>query len=333
MFQKARIKLTVWYLLIIMLISLFFSLVIFRVQMIEVERFARAQRVRIERQFPPINPGFPEPPVIDPDLIAETEKRLLLNMLIINGVIIVVSGGLGYFLAGKTLRPIKDMLEDQDRFISDSSHELRTPLTSLKTAMEVALMDKKLNVKEAKKIISENIKDVNKLQKLSDALIQLTGKKTKQTEQQEIIFSKDLVQDAIQQIKTIADKKQIIVKTIVKNIKFRGDRPKLISLLTIILDNAVKFSPKKKNVIIKAWKSKGFINISVKDQGMGISEKDLPHIFDRFYRSDSSRSNNNTPGYGLGLSIAKVIVDEHRGVIYAKNSKRKGAIFVVRLPL
>jgi signal transduction histidine kinase len=110
--------------------------------MSEFNRFAKAQRTRIERQFPPEIFLPPKPPTIDPDLIAETQKRILINLMILNGIIIVFSGGFGYLLAGKTLKPIKEALDEQDRFISDSSHELRTPLTSLKSAMEVALMDK-----------------------------------------------------------------------------------------------------------------------------------------------------------------------------------------------
>ena len=213
MFEKARIKLTAWYLLIIMMISLSFSLVIYRVQMVEVDRFARAQRTRIERQLPPADFVPFESLQVDPDLIAETENRLLVNMLIINGIILVVSGGMGYLLAGKTLRPIKEMIEEQDRFISDSSHELRTPLTSLKSAMEVALMDPKLTLKDAKSLISENISDVDRLQKLSDSLIQLSRRGIKNNLNLEKISTKNLLESSLLQVKPLADKKKIILRS------------------------------------------------------------------------------------------------------------------------
>jgi len=333
MFQKARIKLTAWYLLIIMLISVSFSLVIFKVQIDEVERFARAQRMRLDRQMPQDSFIPFEPLQLDQDLMIEMENRLMVNILIINVFILVASGISGYLLAGKTLRPIKEMVDEQDRFISDSSHELRTPLTSLKSSMEVALMDKKLSLSDARKLISENIDDVNRLQKLSDSLIQLTRKNSKQGLKIDIVSSKEVIESAIRQIKSQADKKKIQIKTRIKNIKFEGDQEKLTNLLVILLDNAVKYSFEKKSVNIKTWKTKRFIHFTVIDQGIGIAEKDIPHIFDRFFRADTSRSKNKISGYGLGLSIAKMIVEQHHGNISVKSNTEKGTIFSVRVPV
>ena len=182
MFHSARIKLTAWYLLIIMLVSMSFSLVIYKVLVNEVDRFARTQTFRIERRFregiyfPPemhLRGTLPKAPIIDSELVDEIKGRLVFALLAINGGILIISGGLGFLLAGKTLRPIQDVVDEQNRFITDSSHELRTPLTSLKSAMEVNLRDKNLKLKDAKKLISENIEEVNKLQSLSDELLQL----------------------------------------------------------------------------------------------------------------------------------------------------------------
>ena len=332
MFQKARLKLTAWYLLIIMLISVSFSLVIFRVQMQEVERFAMAQRMRLERDLFQGDDFRPKPPEIDQDLIVETENRLLINILIINAFILVASGISGYLLAGKTLRPIKDMVDEQDRFISDSSHELRTPLTSLKSAMEVSLRDKNLTLADAKILIKDNIEDVNRLQKLSDSLIQLTRKNSKHGLKIENISTKEILESAIRQISSQAKIKTIVIKSKIKNLTLLGDQEKLTNLFVILLDNAVKYSSEKNIVTVKAWKTKHFINVSVKDQGVGIVENDLPHIFDRFFRADSSRSNVKASGYGLGLSIAKMIVDQHHGSIKVKSIIGKGTVFTVKLP-
>src|SRR3989338_803664 len=148
-FHYARLKLTAWYLLIIMALSTLFSLVIYNALTAEVDRFERAQRFFIERRLqegslplPPPTDGrrlFPfnngEP--INPELLAETKQRILLTLILANAGILIVSGGLGYFLAGRTLRPIKDMMDEQNRFITDASHELKTPLTSLRTELEV----------------------------------------------------------------------------------------------------------------------------------------------------------------------------------------------------
>ena len=113
MFKQARLKLTIWYLLIIMVISLSFSGLIYKLINLEINRFAHSQRFRIERRFQNFdNPG-PPLPIIDDDLIVESQKRLLINLTVINGAILVVSGSLSYFLAGRTLRPIQKMTEEQ----------------------------------------------------------------------------------------------------------------------------------------------------------------------------------------------------------------------------
>jgi signal transduction histidine kinase len=140
MFHSARIKLTAWYFLIIMLISVSFSVGIYRVTTVELNRIERMQRLRVEREdrlLMPSNEVTPRPPILDPELIAETKNRFKIILFLINLGILAVSTGGGYFLAGRTLRPIKEMLDEQSRFITDASHELRTPLTSLKTEIEV----------------------------------------------------------------------------------------------------------------------------------------------------------------------------------------------------
>ena len=118
MFKQARLKLTAWYLLIITIISLFFSVLIYGLINREINRFANSQRNRIERDLVVLNPNFPPRTIgtvalVDQDLIDDSRQRLLINLLIINGVVIIISGSLSYFLAGLTLKPIQKMIEDQ----------------------------------------------------------------------------------------------------------------------------------------------------------------------------------------------------------------------------
>ena len=158
MFHSARIKLTAWYLLIIMLISVSFSVAMYKVLTFELDRVERMQRLRIERRVPDMARIIPpeQPFRIDPDLVAETKNRLQLILLVINLAILASSAVAGYFLAGKTLRPIEKAMEEQKRFVADASHEIRTPLTALKTSMEVALRDKKISLSEAKEVLKSN---------------------------------------------------------------------------------------------------------------------------------------------------------------------------------
>ena len=149
MFNSARLKLTAWYLLGIMCISILFSSIIYRGLMSEVNRFEQIQRFRFERRLEegeivPKTIIFKLPPPIpgSQELIEETEKRILIMLITVNAGIFIISGLLGYVLAGRTLKPIKEMMDEQNRFISDASHEFRTPLTSLKSGFEVFLRNK-----------------------------------------------------------------------------------------------------------------------------------------------------------------------------------------------
>lgn len=303
MFKEARVKLTVWYLVIIMAISIFFSLIIYHGAVSELNRIQRAQILRRLDSAPFI---------IDVEVLEETKRRIVLSLLALNAAILGISGVAGYFLAGKTLDPIRKNMEEQKEFVGNASHELRTPLTSLKTEIEVALRDKKLNLSETKKLLASNLEDVNKMQKLSNYLLELNryegGKEVPMTK----VDLKKVVMRA-------TGKRN--VRTNLKKSVVTGNEDALTELVTILLDNAFKYG-KGKSVEVKTKSG----TIEVEDHGGGISEHDLPHIFDRFYRSDKSRG---TDGYGLGLSIAKSIADIHGAKIEVKSKEGKGSIFKV----
>src|SRR5258708_9455906 len=278
MFRGARLKLTAWYLLIIMTISISFSAVIYRVYTTEVERFGELQRVRIERRFG----NFPFPPeiTIDNQLLIDTERRMLLNLILINIAIALVSGTGGYFLAGITLKPIKDMVDDQNRFISDASHEIRTPLTSLKTAMEVYLREKKPTIDESKVLINESIIEVNKLQNLSQSLLQLNQYQAHENKELfEKVSIKYVLDEAIHKINPMAKERKISLVAKISDYKLLANKYSLTDLFVILLDNAIKYSPQNSEVEIETKKIDGYFTVSVKDHGIGIDEKDIPHIF------------------------------------------------------
>lgn len=337
MFQSARIKLTAWYLLIIMCVSIAFSIVIHRVLSNEIDRFSRLQRLKIERRFQqgtliPFNVAQPVP-LIDPELIQETKNRLDLAIIIVNILIFIVSGGIGYFLAGKTLRPIQEMVDEQNRFITDASHELRTPLTSLKTSMEVWLRDKKLSLSGARALIQESIEEVDGLQALSENLLHLAQyEKPSGGIRSERLSIEALVDSAILKINPLAKRKKIRIEKKGEDAWTQGNRFALVDLLVILLDNAIKYSSPHKHIFVEYRRKDGSVNLSVKDQGNGIDPKDIPHLFERFYRADKSRS-KDTSGFGLGLSIAKKIVETHKGSIKVESILEKGSTFIVTLPL
>ncbi len=336
MFTSTRLKLTAWYLLIVMLISSAFSITIYKALTLELDRFEKIQRFHFERR---LQERFPIPTnvhmrfIADSELIAETKGRLLFILFAINGGIFALAGVTGYFLAGRTLKPIKDMVDEQNRFISDASHELRTPLTALKSAIEVHLRDNNLTLKEAKKLLHESMRDVNKLQSLSDALLQLARyQKPSDKDYFEKLSLLSLVKEATRKVAPLAKKQKIMIRNNTKDTVVMGNKDSLVHLFVILLDNAIKYSPKQTTVTIASQVMNNNIHISVRDEGIGIAQKDLLHIFDRFFRADAARSKSTNGGYGLGLSIAKKIVSVHHGTLSVESTLNKGTTFLIQLP-
>jgi two-component system, OmpR family, sensor histidine kinase CiaH len=339
MFHTARIKLTLWYLLSILMVSGVFSLVFFQIQTAELDRFEQSRKLRLEKRWqqselllPPERMANPLM-FADPELIDELKGRLLIFLLEVNGGVLVLAGVLGYFLAGRTLQPISVMVEEQDRFISDASHELRTPLTSLKSALEVYLRDKTRNVKEADKLVSESVTDVNRIQKLTEGLLSLAMyKKSNRILNFEKIRIGEIIKSGVREVEVKAKLKRVKIVSKVGGMEIWGERQGLVNLLVILLDNAIKYSQKETVVRVVAKTCKGGVKLMVIDKGVGIDEKDLPHVFDRFFRADEARVKNIAGGYGLGLAIAKEIVESHGGSIEVKSKYGEGSKFIVYLP-
>ncbi|RJQ36979.1 sensor histidine kinase [Candidatus Microgenomates bacterium] len=341
MFQSARLKLTTWYLLIIMLISVSFSFGIYRVVDLELDRVERIQRLRIQHRDTGRIRIVPSPSdfnenrfYLDKDLVNETKERFIIILGMINLAILGTSGIAGYFLAGRTLKPIKRMLDEQNNFITNISHELRTPLTSLKSEIEVNLRDKSLSLIKAKKLLMSNLEEVNNLQNLSDRLIELTRYQENGNDLKTSELNLSLViAEVIKKIANLAKNKNIIIINKVKKQIIQANQQSLIELFTIFLDNAIKYSPKSSKVFLESEKTNENIVIKITDQGIGIKENEITHLFNRFYRADKSRTKQKITGYGLGLSIAKEIINSYKGSITVKSKIGEGTTFYIKLPL
>lgn len=254
------------------------------------------------------------------------------QLLWINGVVFVIATIGGFYLSGTTLAPIQKAMEDQKRFVADAAHELRTPITALKTSLEVNLMDKNLPPK-TKKILHENLEDVSGLESLTDSLLKL-AKSEEQPYELKPVSLDQIIHKAVRKIEPLAKKKKIKIETEFENenIQIEGDETILVELFVILLDNAVKYSRKNKQVKLKISEYKNQAQIKVIDSGIGIASHHLKHIFDRFYRVDASRTKSGSGGYGLGLSLARKIVSGHNGSIKAESELDEGATFIVTLP-
>jgi len=325
MFESATVKLTAWYLAIIVAVSLLFSVVIYSIASSEVgNRIGTIQRTA--------RPSFNLNPTKYNDIrdiqVREAEGNLIGSLIITNACIWLAGGVGSYYLARRTLRPIKEAHEAQSRFSSDASHELRTPLASMKTELEVALRDPNLKKEEMRELLTSNLEEVNKLTKLSQTLLQLSQLDHHNIEREKVALA-SAARAVIERFGTSE-----------KRVKLEGNMTLSVNantsnveeLLTILLDNALKYSPEDSTVTITILQQKQLSGFEVTNSGPGISAAILPHIFDRFYRADASRTNGNKKGYGLGLSLAKRIVELHDGELAVSSAPNAMTTFRILLP-
>lgn len=329
MFHSATLKLTAWYLLILMSISLIFSCTIYAVATGEVRNRLNDFQTRIEQ--PGMSPTISQNPrlfsAFQQNQRETAEHNLFATLLYVNVLILLGGGVLSYLLARRTLRDIEEAHEAQSRFTSDVSHELRTPLAAMRAELEVALRDPKLSKTDMKELLESNLEEVNKLTDLSKTLLQLSRLDHSKLEQEDIDLTL-IATDVVQRYDKNASRVKLSAPA--KPLLIHGNRASVEELLTILVDNALKYSPEKSSVTVKLSHSGSkHIEFMTVNKGKGISSEDLPHIFDRFYRADTSRS---TSGTGLGLSLAKKIVEMLDGELSVSSATNQDTTFRVLLP-
>ena len=262
--------------------------------------------------------------------LQESNTHLRVNLIYANLIILLLTGILGYFVAKRNMQPFEEVMELQQRFIADASHELKTPLTAMRSEIEVVLRDNKITQADAKRILQSNLEEIEKLQYLAESLLQLARVENKVEIKREKLDLSNIVVSAYQKIESVANEKELRFNNSFDSAVVRGDEGKLVELFTILLDNAVKYSPRKSNIEIAVKQIKNGSMVSIKDHGIGIKQSDLPYIFNRFYRVDQSRNKEKSNGYGLGLSIAKEIAESFGGKITVKSVAGKGSEFIVQ---
>jgi two-component system, OmpR family, sensor histidine kinase CiaH len=329
------IRLTTWYVLIIMCISIFFSVVLYRATTDQAATALRNQMTLFQERRPPpfMDEYGPSLQELLQAQLSEIQTRARLALLITNSIVLIVAGSLSYLLARRTLRPIEKNLEAQRQFTADASHELRTPLTAIRTEIEVALRGQELNQEESKRIMQSTLEEVSRLEHLSHGLLRLAQSETSGHDLlMSPVLNAELIDLARRKVQPLAEKKNIEISYGTVDGAVQVDKESIIELLVILLDNAIKYSPEKSKIAISANTTNKSALIQVKDQGVGIKASELVHIFDRFYRADTSRSKNRVDGYGLGLPIAKQIVERHHGKIAVASTLGEGSTFTVTLP-
>ena len=219
----------------------------------------------------------------------------------------------------------------QRRFIEDLAHELKTPLAILKGEIEVAL--KKIRSKEEyENVLKSSIEEVNRISSIVENLLIFARFENDtvmlETKKLDIVV---LLKSVVDDIRVLAMQKNIDMSiNAQEKIIISGDKDKLKRLFLNILDNAIKYTPGGGKVDINITKENNVVHVRVSDTGMGIPEKDIGHIFDRFYQVNKS---GHQGGFGLGLSIARSIAEAHKGKIEATSVLNRGTTFIVSFPL
>jgi two-component system sensor histidine kinase CiaH len=336
MFRSARLKLTLFYLAIIALFNLVVTLSVRVYAEHEFLRSNVAQRSEVKQwavRFFDTPAGRSDVAIRDiqdeqADIVRQHLNR---GLFVINLVALAAGGCLSYWFAGRALKPIEEAHEAQARFTADASHELRTPLANMRLENEVFLRQKQFSKPEAREQLISNLEEIQRLERLSGNLLALH-----QYGQVALVRSpvpvKWVVDNALKEIKHTLAAKKITAQIDLESATIMGHRESLVQLMDILLDNALKYGASGREVLVQGRRKGDHYLLSVQDKGPGLAAHDIPHLFDRLYRGDKSRS-RGVAGYGLGLALAKEITEANRATITARNNPGGGANFEVLLEL
>ncbi len=231
-------------------------------------------------------------------------------------------------LSGRIVKPFWENYEKQRRFITDAGHDLKTPLTVIGADAEVLEMDIGEN-----EWVSDIKNQVTRLTDMTNSLIALSRMEEAQPEFTMLDFPlSDIVEEVMEEYRSLAKThEKYLSGSIQPMISLNGDEKAIRRLLGVLLDNAMKYSDEHGTIALTLEQQRGTIRLTVFNTCPYMPKESLPHLFDRFYRTDESR-NSQTGGYGLGLSIAAAIVTAHKGKIAASTTDEKSLLITVTFP-
>lgn len=261
-------------------------------------------------------------------------KENLSDILIISDIFLLsMTVIVAYALSKKTLAPLEETYQKQKRFVADAAHELRTPLAVMKAGAEV-LLEKERKIEDYQKFTKESLEEVERLITLSNDLLFLThSAKTSQAPMSHLSLSA-ICKKQCELITAYAHTKDVAVRPhVAEGIFITGIESAITRLVLNLLKNAVDYNREGGTVDLSLQKKDTKALLIIEDSGIGIASKDLPHIFERFYKADSARTYKKFSGTGLGLAIASEISKEHNGSIEVHSVPGKGTRFNVSLPL
>jgi len=239
---------------------------------------------------------------------------------------------------GRLARTFNEMLSSleeayrlQQRFVADAAHELRAPLTAILGNLDLLSRASGMSTEERSEALEYADAEARRLSRIVSELLTLARADAGQRLEKRPVELDRVMLDALADMRTVAQGRRLEVENFEPTV-VQGDADRLKQLLVNLMDNALKYSPTDAPVTIELRNSSGEAILTVRDDGIGISADDLPHVFERFYRADPARS-RDPGGTGLGLAIARWIVEQHEGTISLESSTGLGTTVTVRLPL
>jgi signal transduction histidine kinase len=230
----------------------------------------------------------------------------------------------------QTLERLETLFTSQQRFLADVSHELRTPLTVIKGNVDLIRRMKSLDEESLSSIDQE----AGRLTRLVGGLLLLVQAESGSVSLNIKPVELDtLLLEVFQEMKVLAGEKLKLHLTDIDQVLVNGDRDRLKQVLLNLVANAIQYTPQGGDVFLSLGKVAEQARLIIRDTGPGIPAEDLPHIFERFYRAEKSRTRSKTTGFGLGLSITQWIVEKHGGRIEVDSKDVQGTTFCIWLPL
>ena len=269
----------------------------------------------------------------DYDKHLDESKLALLGGLPIAFLLVSIAS---WYLSGKAMRPVYASYQQIQQFTADAAHEIRTPLASIRATVESVLMGDVISELESRETLQTIDRQTIRLSQLVQDLLMLSRMEVQvPNQQQKSCCLNDILSDLMEEVAAIAMQSKIDLHLQILSdspIYIPGNEEQIYRLVFNVLINAINYTPEGGKVQIFLEQIDRSAIIRIEDNGIGIAEEDLPHIFDRFYRAHSDRS-RKTGGTGLGLAIAMAIAKSHQGHIQVKSKLGKGSIFIIRLGL
>jgi two-component system sensor histidine kinase CiaH len=250
------------------------------------------------------------------------------EIMFIDLFILVAAAGVSYVLAGYTLRPIQASLEAQKKFSENASHELRTPLAVMKNDAEVLLRNPSPTKDIIHSTLRSNIEEIDRLSNMAADLLALARSGSHAVPTTERLDITEIVRTTVGKMHYVAAAKEVSLNSILNNpLRISGYKAGLERILMNLLQNAIEHTPKGGSISVETSQDKSQAIVRVSDTGSGIDQKDLPNVFERFYKGEGAA------GTGLGLSIVKELVNQHQGTVSIESSIGKGTIVTLRFPI